>query len=339
MHAPHNGLPSVSRSGLLFVLLLLLAPLPALAHPLAPTLLQLESQGDGLYDVTWKTSRLVPSGSPVTPHLPETCQGVVPPALTEDATYVVMQWQVDCGEAGLQGQTIGISGLEASNLNALVRLIDDDQGARTWLLKGDDATARIAAAPGKAEVLVGYLKLGVEHLVFGPDHVLLVIALMLLISSTRALLLTITAFTIGHSVTLSLATLGIVEVPTAPIEVAIAASIMLVAASIPREAGGPAQAVARAPWLLAFVFGLLHGFGFAGALAAIGLPAGEIPLALFAFNVGIELGQIGIVLAGWWLLRWWSASTSRGRVALTYAIGGMAGFWTVERLLTAAAPY
>ena len=333
MYTAHvNRLPAVFALALSCLLLALPAQ-QAVAHPLAPTLLQLEVKPGGLVDVTWKTSRLVPAGSPVTPHLPAHCEGRSAPVVDEEPTFAVLRWQVDCGEQGLQGHAISVSGLASSNLNTVVKLIDPVLGTRTWLLKGDDASVRVAAAPSKWTVLADYLKLGVEHLVFGPDHVLLVIALMLLINSTRALLLTVTSFTLGHSVTLSLATLGFVEVPTAPIEVAIAPSTMLVAASIPRESGGPAQAVGRAPWLLAFTFGLLHGFGFAGALADIGLPAGEIPLALFAFNVGIEIGQIAIVLTGWWLLRWWSASTNRGRVAVTYAIGGLAGFWTIQRLL------
>ena len=314
----------------------ILSPPSLLAHPLAPTLLQVEVLDGGLIDVTWKTSRLVPPGKQVKPELPAHCVDLGVARIVEQPTYVELHWQADCGAQGLQGTTIRVDGLAESRLNTLVRVIDPAQGTRTWLLRESDASVLVDKAPAKFEVAGGYARLGVEHLLFGPDHVLLLIALMLLIGSTRQLLITITAFTLGHSITLSLATLSIVKVPTMPIEVAIAASIMLVAASIPPEKDSAPMAVGRAPWIMAMVFGLLHGFGFAGALAEVGLPAGEIPLALFSFNVGIELGQILIVLLAWWLLRWWSANTRRGRVAVSYAIGGMAGFWTLQRLLLSA---
>ena len=302
------------------------------AHPLAPTLLQLDVAESGLVAVTWKTSRMVPNGSKVKPHLPDHCKPFLAPDVKEDPTSVVLRWQVDCGDRGLMGATIRVSGLADSGLNTLVRLLGYGQETRTWLLTGKNNTLLVAAPPTKLEVALDYGQLGIHHLLFGPDHVLLVLALMMIIASTRMLLITITAFTLGHSITLSLATLGLVNVPAAPVEVAIAASIMLVAANIPRDAKAPTTALGRAPWIVALAFGLLHGFGFAGALAEIGLPASEIPLALLCFNIGIEIGQIAIVLVAWGLLCWWSSSTNRGRLAVTYAIGGLAGFWTLERL-------
>jgi hypothetical protein len=317
------------------IAVLLAALLPGLlgAHPLAPVLLQLDIREDGRVDVTWKTSLLIPVGSDLRPQFPDHCKALSAPEGSEQATYAVVRWQLDCGSEGLEGHVLGVSGLVGSNLNTLVRINDPLQGSRSWLLKAEETTQRVDEAPGKLAVAKRYLQLGAEHLVFGPDHVLLIIAMMLLISGWRSLLITITAFTLGHSITLCLATLGVVSVPTYPIEVAIAFSIMLVAASIPRDSDAAPRAAARAPWLVALVFGLLHGFGFAGALSAVGLPAAEIPLALFSFNVGIELGQIAIVLLGWWVLRSWTNHTDRGRIAVTYAIGGLAGFWTLQRLL------
>ena len=180
---------------------------------------------------------------------------------------------------------------------------------------------------------------GVEHILFGLDHLLFVLALILLAPSRRVLLWTITAFTLAHSVTLALATLGVVRVPGPPVEAMIALSILLLAGEIAHLERGRPSLTARWPWLVAFSFGLLHGFGFAGALTAVGLPQGDIPLALFAFNAGVELGQlvfIAAVLGALGLVRRIELSPVADRRALrtaTYAIWGtLAAFWFFERL-------
>jgi hypothetical protein len=185
-------------------------------------------------------------------------------------------------------------------------------------------------------VVRGYALLGVEHILTGWDHLLFVLGLVLLVGPGRMLLWTVTAFTAGHSITLALASLGLVNVPQGATEAAIALSIYLLAVELVRSSGGRVTFMQRAPWLVAGGFGLLHGLGFAGALAAVGLPQGEIPLALFAFNVGIELGQlafVGTILAG-------MAALGRLRVtwptwvspAPAYAIGALAIYWFLERV-------
>ena len=183
-----------------------------------------------------------------------------------------------------------------------------------------------------------YLMHGVEHILFGFDHLLFVLALILIVRSGRVLLWTITAFTLAHSITLSLATLGVVQVPAPPVEAAIALSIVLLACEIIRLRRGQTSLTARWPWLVAFAFGLLHGLGFAGALTEIGLPQGDIPLALFAFNVGVEIGQLIFVAAVLGVLACvkridFPPVVERHALSIaTYGIGTMAAFWFIERL-------
>jgi hydrogenase/urease accessory protein HupE len=187
--------------------------------------------------------------------------------------------------------------------------------------------------------LTTYVGLGIEHILFGVDHLLFVLCLLLLVRGIRSLLATVTAFTLAHSITLAAATLGFIRVPATPVEATIALSIVFLACELVR--GDGRRTVARShPWLVAFSFGLLHGLGFAGALAEVGLPQGEIPLALFAFNVGVELGQLAFVtavLSLWRLVRLvplrLPACTPR---AAGYAIGSVAAFWVFARLASVA---
>ena len=200
------------------------------------------------------------------------------------------------------------------------------------------------ATPGAGEVAASYLRLGVEHILFGFDHLLFVLALVILVRDWRRVVLTVTAFTLAHSLTLVAATLGFVSVPGPPIEAAIALSIVLVAAEIVNERRGKPSFAARWPWLIAFCFGLLHGFGFAGALAEVGLPQQAIPVALLFFNLGVEIGQlafVAVIMAASWIFRRGIAlyaepamvpqAAKRLDFAAAYAIGTMAAFWLIER--------
>ncbi len=182
-----------------------------------------------------------------------------------------------------------------------------DGGTTTTLVRPSRPWVEIPASAGGPFAIAGaFVWHGIEHILGGYDHLLFVFALLLIVRSTRALVWTITAFTLAHSITLALATLGVVHVPGPPVEAAIAFSILLLASEIVRMRRGESSVTARWPWVIAFCFGLLHGFGFAGALSEIGLPRGDIPLALFAFNVGVELGQlafIGAMLGTLWIAR------------------------------------
>ena len=188
------------------------------------------------------------------------------------------------------GQTLSIRGLEETRTSALVRIELDDGRVLQTLLSAAAGSYTVPSRTSPARVFASYLGLGVNHLLTGPDHLLFVLGLLLLVPLGRSLLVTISAFTLAHSLTLSAAILGWVTVPQAPIEVAIAASIVLVAAELAARADGHRSGLSQRPWAMALAFGFLHGLGFAGALAGIGLPVGDIPLALFAFNLGIEIG-------------------------------------------------
>ena len=180
-----------------------------------------------------------------------------------------------------------------------------------------------------------YTTLGVEHILLGFDHLLFILALLLLVSTTWTLVKTITAFTVAHSITLGLATLGFIYVPTLPVEAAIALSIVFLCAEIVHVQQGKAGLTYRYPWMVAFMFGLLHGLGFAGALSAVGIPRGEIPVALLFFNIGVEIGQLLFVfgvLVGVWLLRRLRLEQQQWvRVMPAYLIGTLATYWFVER--------
>jgi hydrogenase/urease accessory protein HupE len=239
---------------------------------------------------------------------------------------------------GLSGKRIDFVGLQATITDVLVRVQMLDGTYSTTLISPSRPWIDVATSRGWLGVAGAYLKHGIEHILFGYDHLLFVLALILIVRSYRVLLLTVTAFTVAHSITLSLATLGVVRVPGPPVEAAIALSILLLACEIIRSKQGRVGLTANWPWLVAFSFGLLHGFGFASALAEIGLPQKDIPLALFAFNVGVEIGQlifIAIVLGALACARRIKFPPVFERYAstgATYAIGIVAAFWFIERL-------
>ncbi len=314
-------------------------PDPAAAHPLAPSLLELRERDDGLVDVRFKAAIMQARGAVHAPRLPEVCKPVGEANETREGTGIVIDYVVDCDGVALTGLTVGLDGLEAGVANALVRVVSADGVVRQALLSANEPEFVVPADPSKWSVAASYIELGIEHLVFGFDHVLFVLGLLMLIRGLRPLLLTVTSFTVGHSVTLALAALGLVRFPTGLVEVGIALSLLVLAMEIPTRLDSDDETrglFQRRPWLIAFAFGLLHGLGFAGALAEIGLPPRDIPLALFTFNVGIELGQIALVLVALALFRLALALAIPMRSPALRAvgiagIGSLAGYWVIER--------
>jgi hydrogenase/urease accessory protein HupE len=247
-------------------------------------------------------------------------------------------------DGGLVGQAVSIEGLSATSTDVLVRVESLAGTIQTERLSPTRTAFVVQATPGAGEVAATYLRLGVEHILFGFDHLLFVLALVILVREWRRVAVTVTAFTIAHSMTLAAATLGFVNVPGPPVEAAIALSIMLVAVEILNARHGKPSLTARLPWLVAFSFGLLHGFGFAGALAEVGLPQHAIPVALLFFNVGVEIGQlvfVAAVLSIMWLLRQAASrlletalvkrAFDRLDVTIAYGIGVVAAYWLIER--------
>jgi hydrogenase/urease accessory protein HupE len=226
--------------------------------------------------------------------------------------------------------------LEATLTDALVRVTFLDGSTWVQRLTPRQPASLIPARPSAWSVAGTYLALGVEHILTGIDHLLFVLALLLLTKGPWRLVKTVTAFTVAHSVTLALATLGIVHVPSRPVEAVIALSIVFVAAEIVQARRGRAGLAARMPWIVAFIFGLLHGFGFAGTLSAIGLPEGQIPMALLFFNLGVEVGQLLFVAAVLALVagarRIPMAWPRWAGLVPPYAIGSLAMFWVIQRV-------
>jgi len=245
------------------------------------------------------------------------------------------RWRVE-RDSGLVGETIAVSGRAAGVTDVLARVERLDGTAQVESLSPGSASFVVEPARGLAQTASTYLVLGVEHILGGIDHLLFVLSLLLIVRGFKRIAVTITAFTVAHSLTLAAATLGFVSMPGPPVEAAIALSIVFVASEAVRRIRGAASLTARAPWIVAFGFGLLHGLGFAGALAEVGLPHEAIPLALLAFNVGVELGQllfVAVVLsAGALLARLplrppaWAANLP------AYAIGVIGMFWVAERV-------
>ncbi len=309
----------------------------ARAHESRPAYLEITETAPGRYDVLWRTPVRSGMPLPVVLKLPDEARNITEPTAREFSDSIMERRLVEVA-GGLAGKRIEFPGLQASITDVLARVQLRDGAYSTTLVHPSQPWIEIAASQGPLAVFATYVTHGVGHILLGYDHLLFVLALMLIVRSTRVLVWTITAFTLAHSITLALATLGVVHVPGPPVEATIALSILLLAAEIFHVRRGRPSLTARWPWVVAFSFGLLHGFGFAGALTAIGLPRNDVPLALFAFNVGVELGQLVFIAVMLWLL-----ALAR-RVALprplvqhalpvaSYAIGTLAAFWFVERL-------
>lgn len=303
------------------------------AHPLAPSLLEMHEQPDGDYTVRFKTPNLRAPGVDLEPRLPANCRETEPRSYEVLATSVEVRWRVDCGARGMDGSTLGVSGLERSRTTALVRVVFADGRLAKGLIRGGAAEFHVVAGRGVAR---SYLGLGFEHILRGPDHLLFIMGLLLLIVGSRRLIAAVTSFTLGHSLTLGLAIFDLLRVPQQIVEVGIAISLVVVSLELARR--DPTRAVKsllrKRPGFVSFGFGLLHGLGFASALREAGLPGDEIPQALLFFNLGIEAGQL-VFIAGMFGIIALLGKTPVRRVWIdrvsAYAIGSLAVFWVLER--------
>jgi hydrogenase/urease accessory protein HupE len=308
------------------------------AHEIRPGLLNIKERDTGWFDIIWKVPTRGDQVLAITPKLPDSLELLgspvienIPGARIERSTYR------SSGEP-LTGKAIAIEGLSAIQTDVLLHIDLQDGTTHSAILRPGSPEFVIPAQTSKLEVAVSYWRLGIVHILEGVDHLLFVLALLLIVSGFRPLLKAVTAFTVAHSITLALATLGVVHVPPAPTEAIIALSILFLAAEIIRQRNGEIGITERYPWVIAFIFGLFHGLGFAGALSEIGVPQHEVPLALFTFNVGVETGQllfIAVVLALIALLKRLPLTAPQGAWRLLpYGIGGIAAFWTIERVMS-----
>lgn len=311
----------------------------ARAHALDPGFLSIEPIEGDLYRVTFRRPDVSGRPMPINAVLPEHCDPRTGPDPVSDGRAWINQWAATC-PGGLGGGLVTIDGLENTRTDTLLRYTSDAGTQRSHRFTASTPSYVIAGTPDATEILVTYLVLGFEHILEGMDHLLFVLALMLLIRNRWRLLGAVTAFTLAHSITLAGAALGWVNLPSAPVEAIIALSIVFLAMELARRQPGQPSLTERSPWLVTFSFGLLHGFGFAGALREIGLPEGEVPLALLAFNLGVEAGQIAFIFAMlaliWTLQRVLAATVSTLRLPHTqfaaYAIGGISASWLFERV-------
>jgi hydrogenase/urease accessory protein HupE len=301
----------------------------AQAHEVRPGYLQLRQLDGPSYDLLWKVPARGDLRLGIYVRLPENCQAVESVTGATDSAFIERA-RLHC-DGGLVGRQIAIDGLEGTRTDVLARIERADGTTQTARLTPEQTVFTVVAAAGAAAVANAYFGLGVEHILLGVDHLLFVLALLFLVRSWPRLVATVTAFTVAHSLTLAAATLGWIHVPQAPVEAAIALSIVFVAADILRA--GADSLTTRAPWIVAFAFGLLHGLGFAGALRETGVPEHAVPLALLFFNLGVEAGQlafIAAVFALFWLMKAWRVRLAVSTPA-AYAIGTLAAFWFFER--------
>ncbi len=317
-------------------LMLLWMPGTASADELRPGYLEMSEQRAGDWRIAWKLPLAQPpTGTIPAPTLPRSCRYREEPQQGFVGGAIIGRGQVSCA-GGVTGGTITVPALSGPG-DMLVRLAPLDQPVQVHRLTAATPAATVTGPASTRQVLQTYFVIGVEHILAGWDHLLFVIALVLLLRTPRAVVVAATAFTLAHSVTLAAAALGFLSMPQKPVEALIALSIVFMAVEILRKSGTVPSLTLRFPWVIALLFGLLHGFGFAGALSAIGLPEGDIVPALLAFNIGVEAGQILVVFAVLGLLaavrRLSQPALQTGIRLASYAIGITGAYWLLDRIL------
>ncbi len=326
---------TVLRALLLALFALLLPAAPAAADDLRPGYLELTQQDQATWRMVWKAPVLGGLATRARPLMPDFC------TLTPGETRLVGAAVIATGtyrcQRPLEGQVIGLEGMETSMTDALLRVAPLGRPVQAARLTYDSPTAEVMAVPDRWQVAQTYLHLGVIHILEGYDHLLFVVLLVLLLGRIGPIVKAATAFTVAHSITLVGTSLGLIGLAQQPVEATIALSLIFLAVEITKQRGGEPRLSERLPWVVAFLFGLLHGFGFAGALREIGLPETDVPLALLTFNVGVELGQLVIIAATLAILtlirRAVPAALRPATLAATYAIGIVSSFWFIERML------
>lgn len=321
-------------------LLIILIPDTARADDLRPGYLEIREAANApaathRYAITWKAPIKPGLAARVIPAFPSDCTAVTTPERSIDAAALLARWEIKCAKP-LTGRSVRLTGIESTASDALLRYQSLSGAAQAARLTPASPQATISAKPGRMQVAQTYFVTGVEHILMGYDHLLFVLCLVLLLNGAWRVAATVTAFTVAHSLTLVATTLDLISVQRAPVEAVIALSIVFLAVEIVKRDPENPRLSQRVPWLVAFLFGLLHGFGFAGALAEIGLPQGEVPTALLTFNLGVEAGQLIIVatvMAALAVLRRINVAWLKPvQTVAAYAIGCVAAMWLIERI-------
>jgi hydrogenase/urease accessory protein HupE len=321
-------------AGLLLAALLMMPH--AYAHEARPAYLEITETTPGHYTVLWRTPILAGTRLPVVLRFPAKVRDLKKPVVEHLSDSLLERRWIDAGPEGLPGKRIDFPGLQLTITDVVVRLKLLD--GRSWMAiaRPSQPWIRVEATRGIWATAFDFVRQGIAHILSGPDHLLFIFGLLLIVSTPWMLLKTITAFTIAHSITLAAATLGYVRPPAAPIEAGIALSIIFLGPEIIRAHQGGTSFTIRNPWVVAFAFGLLHGFGFASAMSAAGLPPTDVPLALVSFNVGVELGQLAFVAMVLLLVRGFQQFGMRlpraAELLPAYIVGTFGAFWLVQRL-------
>ena len=320
----------------LLVVVMALMPVASFAHEARPAYLEIKETAPGQFSVLFRTPVLAGMRLPLVLQMPEGVRNLKPPVVDELADSLVERRWIDAGPNGLAGKRIEIAGLQLTITDALVRVELLDGRTIQAIARPSQPWLEIAASQSRYEVMGTYIVEGLRHILFGADHLLFVLGLLLIVGNGWMLVKTVTAFTVAHSITLAIATLGYANAPALPLNAAIALSILFLGPEIVRVWRGETSFTIRHPWVVAFAFGLLHGFGFATAMNNAGLPRQELPLALLSFNIGVELGQLGfvaLVLAMGRSFRVLEVRWPRWVQALPgYTVGTLGAFWTIQRV-------
>ena len=322
-----------ARSILISSVLLFLLAGVARAHEVRPGYLEFREQEAGQWQVVWKVPMRGDLRLALYPRLPESCQPVSQVTAVRSPGAMVERWRVSCPQ-GLRGELI-IDGLAATLTDVLVRIQPWEAPVRSFLLSSTAPAVVLGQGTESTIPILGYMSLGVEHILLGVDHLLFVLGLLLIVRNRWMLVKTVTSFTLAHSITLAIATLGYASAALPPLNAAIALSILFLGPEIVRSWRNETSLTIRHPWVVAFAFGLLHGFGFAGGLTEMGLPSAEIPVALLLFNVGVELGQMAFVVLVILLERsfrefeiLWPRWVE---IMPGYLVGSLGAYWTIQR--------
>jgi hypothetical protein len=326
------------RSLLVAVWIGVLASVPnAQPHESRPAYLEIKETVPGRYAVLWRTPVLSGMRLPVVLKFPDDVRNVTEPGLRELPDSLVERRLIDASGGGLADKRIEFVGLQATITDVLVRMQMRDGTDSTTLVRPSQAWVEVAVSRGLLAVAGAYFKLGIEHILLGVDHLLFILGLLFIVKNRWMLLKTISSFTVAHSLTLAIATLGYARAPEPPLTAAIALSILFLGPEIVRSQRGETSLTIRHPWVVAFAFGLLHGFGFASGLTTMGLPRAEIPLALLLFNLGVEAGQMLFVIVVLLLERSFRVLDVRWPRRLealpAYAVGSMGAYWTIQRVM------
>lgn len=324
------------RIAISFLACVLCLPLMVEAHEVRPGLLRLQETVPDQFEMLWRVPAQGEQALALTPQVPENCEAIGLPDRYQDGIRHEERRELICA-GGLADARISIDGLESVQTDVLVSVSYLSGGTETLRATPQSPSVLLVGQRSFLHVAATYFALGVEHILLGIDHLLFVTALLLLVTGWRRLLGTITAFTVAHSITLAAASMGLLNAPSALIEALIALSIVVVAAEVVLANRGETGLAIKRPGFIAFGFGLLHGFGFAGALSEIGLPADAVPPALLFFNVGVEVGQISFIVGTLMVVFMMRAlvptSVPLLQKVTPILIGVVAGFWAVERTL------